>query len=75
MDGVYGGRWLCVAGRTFSSDLTPGVQRFALFRTPAFAVTVFQLPKVLVPADPELMNFDLPPLERMPPLKSWVRSE
>ncbi len=44
MDRTYGGRWVCVVGRDFSSQLTPQVQRFALFRTPRFAVLLFQLP-------------------------------
>ena len=51
MDSVFGGRWLCIAGRNFSAELTPGAQRFALFRTPAYAVTVFQLPHVLRPVN------------------------
>ena len=65
MDGVFGGRWLCIAGRNFSAELTPGAQRFALFRTPAYAVTVFQLPHVLRPVNEEIdEDDDLPALSR-----------
>jgi len=41
----YGGRWLAMCGRDFSSQLTPSTQRFALFRGPHYAVLIFQLPE------------------------------
>ncbi len=44
MEQGYGGRWICVVGRDFSAQLTPIKHRFALFKTPRFAVLLLQLP-------------------------------